>query len=110
MNTDCHSEAEMRTTSNDMIERNSIFGWIALGIGFLLLIPLVAMQLTNEVQWDSTDFAVMAVMLFAFASLFVFFARLIPRKRRIAAGIVILLAFIYLWAELAVGIFTDWGS
>ena len=31
----------------------------------ILLLPLVAMQFTDEVAWDETDFAVMGAMLFS---------------------------------------------
>lgn len=37
---------------------------IALATGFLLLLPLLAMQFTNEVVWDLADFIVAGVLLF----------------------------------------------
>ncbi len=40
----------MSTKPNESIMRNSVFGWIAVGTGLVLLIPLVAMQFTNEVS------------------------------------------------------------
>ena len=39
--------------------RTAVWGTAA----FLLLLPLVAMQFTNEVNWDATDFAVFGTML-----------------------------------------------
>lgn len=95
---------------NDLIGRNSVFGWIVAGTGVLLLIPLVAMQFTTEVDWSPGDFAVMGAMLITFASAFVVIARRVADRRRGMIGIVIFLAFLWLWAELGVGIFTDWGS
>ena len=100
----------MSRNSNDLIMRNSIFGWIVAGAGVLLLIPLIAMQFTPEVNWSPGDFAIMGVMMIGFASLFVLIARRVAVHRRVAIGIAVFVAFLLLWAELAVGIFTNWGS
>ena len=100
----------MGRNTNDLIMRNSVFGWIVAGTGVLLLIPLIAMQFTTEVNWGVGDFVVMGVMLITFASVLVIVARKAPGRRRGIIGIAIFLAFLWLWAELAVGIFTDWGS
>lgn len=94
-------------SNNDLIMRNSVFAWIALGTGVLLMIPLVAMQFTEEVNWDISDFVIMGIMLFGFSSLFVLVSRKVARRRRLIAGSICLLAFLYLWAELAVGIFAE---
>lgn len=90
--------------------KNHAFVWIALATGCLLLIPLVAMRFTNEVQWDATDFIVMGMLLFGTGSLFVLAARIVPRKYWWAVGVVLAALFLYIWAELAVGIFTTWGQ
>lgn len=89
---------------------NKAFVWLALATGFLLLIPLVAMQITNEVNWDNTDFIVMGSLLFGAGSLFILVSRKVSRKYRLAAATLIAAAFLFIWAELAVGIFTNWGS
>lgn len=98
----------MRASSALM--RNSIFAWIALAAGALLLIPLIAMRFTAEVNWDGFDFLVMGALLFLAGSGFVLLARKLPARYRWAAALVVGLAFVYIWAELAVGIFTQWGS
>lgn len=100
----------MSTKGRDLVTRNSIFIWIALAAGLILLIPLIAMQFTSDVSWDETDFIVMGLLIFGAASLFVLIARAVPRKHRAIIGILCVLGFLYIWAELAVGIFTTWGS
>ena len=72
----------------------------------LLLIPLIAMQFTAEVNWTSLDFILMAVLLLSTALLFELVMRkATDAKTRIVVCIFILVAFLLVWAELAVGIF-----
>jgi len=76
----------------------------------LLSIPLIAMQFTNEVNWTGSDFAIMGLMLLVTGSIAVtIYNRAKPNRRWLLIGAVLAL-FVYLWAELAVGIFTNWGS
>ncbi|MBL7012954.1 MAG: hypothetical protein ISR83_00910 [Candidatus Marinimicrobia bacterium] len=86
--------------------RNSIFNWVALISGVLLLIPLIAMQFTHEVNWDYIDFIIMGLMLFTAGSLIVLVYRNISGSRRIYMMILIIAIFITIWIELAVGIFS----
>ena len=100
----------MIAAANKLIMHNRVFAWIALTTGVLLLIPLIAMQFTAEVDWDATDFIVMGALIFTAGSVFVLIARQVKEKRRLPAALLVAIAFLYVWAELAVGIFTDWGS
>jgi hypothetical protein len=52
----------------------------------------------------------MGVLLFGMTSLFVLVARRVPARRRVVVGGLFLLAFLYVWAELAVGVVTNLGS
>ena len=72
----------------------------------LLLIPLIAMQFTDEVNWSPMDFLIAAVLLLGTG----FLVDLVIRKTknlkyRIVIMIVIIIVFILIWAELAVGVF-----
>lgn len=100
----------MKTNKNDIIMQNKVFVWIALGAAAILVVPLVAMQFTNEVDWDLSDFIMIGILLFGAGFLFVHVARVTPRKYRVLIGSAFVLAVLYIWAELAVGVFTNIGS
>lgn len=80
-----------------------IMGWG--GAGLLLLLPLVAMQFTREVNWTGSDFLVFGAMLLAAGA----GIELATRARLGTAGksvavAAVLAAFLLVWVELAVGI------
>jgi uncharacterized membrane protein YesL len=99
----------MKTKKTDIMMQNNVFGWIAIGTAALLMIPLVMMQVSSEWNWSFSDFIIMGALIFGMGSLFVLTARKV-RKHRLIIGILFLLAFLYIYAELAVGIFTNIGS
>ncbi len=72
----------------------------------LLFIPFIAMQFTNEVNWSIFDFAIMGGMLTGTGLLIELTLRLVKswQNRLIICGVVLVL-FLLVWAELAVGIF-----
>ena len=84
---------------------------VALVTPAILMIPLVAMQFTTEVNWTGSDFVAAGILL-AFTGLVLTFAlrKLRTTKSRLLAIGLIGLAFLYCWAEMAVGIFTNLGS
>lgn len=96
--------------NNDLMHQKRIFLWIAIVTGVLLIVPLAAMQFTTAVDWGVGDFVVMGLLLFVTGSLFVLVARRVPQERRVVIGGLFVVAFLYVWAELAVGIFTNLGS
>lgn len=75
----------------------------------ILLVPFVAMQFTNEVVWTSGDFVVAGVMIFI-AGMLVDLAMRKMGRHKIVGILVIFVLFAWLWAELAVGVFTNWGN
>lgn len=71
----------------------------------LLLLPWVAMQLTDEVKWDATDFAFAGALIIGTGVTF----ELAVRKKnnnayRAAVGVALAAAFILIWINAAVGI------
>ncbi|MCG2812979.1 MAG: hypothetical protein L6428_16230 [Candidatus Aminicenantes bacterium] len=78
---------------------------IALMTAFILLLPLLAMQFTDEVAWDLADFAVAGTLLFGTGLTY----ELIARKAgniayRAAIGVAVTAALLLVWMNLAVGI------
>ena len=84
---------------------------LALIVMVLLSIPLIAMQFTDDVNWTASDFVVMGTLLFATGLVYELGIKRVRNKdRRFYVTIGLILGFTYIWAELAVGIFTNWGS
>lgn len=79
---------------------------VVLVIAFLLLIPLAAMQFTDEVNWTLFDFVVAGSLLLGSGLSFDFALRNIRTSTyRIAACTAILAVLVLVWLKLAVGIF-----
>jgi len=71
----------------------------------LLLLPLVAMQFTEEVNWGPGDFALFGAMLFAACGTYELAGRGMGNNAyRAAVGVALATAFILVWMNLAVGI------
>lgn len=80
---------------------------IAIATGLLLLVPLFAMRFTSEVRWGPGDFVVAAILLFGAGMVYTLAARLASSKfSRLLIGLLVLVALLTVWAELAVGLFS----
>lgn len=91
--------------------RDNHIARIALATALILLVPLVAMRFSEGVDWRLNDFIIAGFLIFcAGLVLELIISSVRTRKRRLVAVGVLALAFMYIWAELAVGIFTNWGS
>lgn len=94
----------MNTKTNTA--ENTRLAVIIAGITALLMVPLIAMQFTTEVNWTWFDFVVAGILLYGTGLL----CELVLRKVRdtgrrfLVIGIVLVVLFL-VWAELAVGIF-----
>ncbi len=76
----------------------------AIGTAVVLSIPLLF-----QWPWTQSDFVVMGTMLFVTGLMIDLVIRK-AGKYRVIATITIMVLFLWLWAELAVGLFTNWGS
>ncbi|MBC5772884.1 hypothetical protein H8S95_02325 [Pontibacter sp. KCTC 32443] len=89
-----------------MITQNKRLTGILLTVVFILLIPLVAMQFTDEVDWKLFDFVIMGILLFGTGLTCEFVMRKVKStESRVALIAVVLVVLFLIWAELAVGIF-----
>lgn len=84
--------------------RMAVWGTAAL----LLLLPLLAMQLTDGVAWGVADFVLFGAMLFGACGTYELAARVTSSNAyRAAVGVALAAAFFLVWANLAVGIIGD---
>lgn len=97
-------------SKNNIFLQNKVFFWLAAGTSLLLLIPLIAMQFSSKVNWNLTDFIVMGALLLGFGSGFILVSRRVSQQYRLLVGLILLVFLIWIWAELAVGVFTSWGN
>jgi hypothetical protein len=73
---------------------------------FLLLIPLIGMTITDEINWSAFDFIIMGSLLIALSIGINLVSTSVKnlKNRFLYIGILVLI-FVLIWAELAVGIF-----
>ena len=82
------------------------FAFIFLAVSGLLLLPLIATQLTVEVNWTLMDFVVAGGLLLGTALLLDWTIRKIkPIQYRVVISVALLAGLVLVWAELAVGVF-----
>lgn len=83
-----------------------MMGWVA--VAALLVLPLVAMQFTREVNWTISDFIFAGVILGGAGLATEFLVRRSGSNfYRIGAVLTILVMFLTVWSNLAVGIIGD---
>jgi hypothetical protein len=95
----------MKIKSTEIIMQNKNILLIALVVAFILLLPLLVMQFTDEVAWTPFDSAVAGVLLFTTGLAY----ELISWKSgiiayRAAVGVALAAALLLIWINLAVGI------
>lgn len=87
-----------------MTIRRSLIG-IAFATAAILVVPLVAMQFTDEVNWSVFDFIFMGALLFGSGLAYVLISRVVNSSAyRIGVGVVVVTGFLLIWMNLAVGI------
>ena len=73
---------------------------------FLLLIPLFGTIFSNQVNWALFDFILMGILLGLLGLSIHFILERVQNKRvRIVPIIFVILIFLMIWVELAVGVF-----
>lgn len=106
----------MNNKAPSFILNNRIFVWLALACSLLLLIPLL-LQFTigtgvdgQGFNWRLGDFVLMWGLIFGVGAVAILLARRVARQHWWLLGIGSGLMLLYVWAELAVGIFTPFGT
>jgi hypothetical protein len=98
----------IRENVRSIVMQNKSILRIALGTAIILMVPLVAMQFTEEVNWDLFDFVFMGTLLFGTGLTY----DLVARKGgtiayRAAVGIACTAGLLLVWVNAAVGIIGD---
>jgi hypothetical protein len=89
-----------------MTMQNRRLAGIVITVALLLMVPFIAMQFTNEVNWTLSDFVTAGVLLLGTGlacELVMRKVKKMPQRLIIIGGILFILFLV--WAELAVGIF-----
>ncbi|MDG1689932.1 MAG: hypothetical protein P8I02_04060 [Flavobacteriales bacterium] len=77
-----------------------IFGLI------ILLVPLIGMQLSSEINWGLLDFIVAGILIIVLILVLeLIFRKVQSNKKRLWLVILIGILFFMIWVELSVGIF-----
>ena len=71
----------------------------------LLIIPFLSNMYIIDFNWSLVDFIIMGVLIFSCLSFISFTRKKLSGIKEILAIIIVVIVFILLWAELAVGIF-----
>ena len=84
---------------------------IVLATAVVLLVPLLAMQFTDEVAWSPADFAVAGALLVGTGLMYQVAARAAGNSPyRAAVGVALAAAFILIWLVGAVGVIGEEGD
>lgn len=84
--------------------------YVALTAAAVLLVPLVAMVFTNEVNWSLFDFVVMGGLLFGAGLTYVLVSRFVDHVGyRTAVGVAVVAGLLLIWVNLAVGVMGSAG-
>lgn len=84
--------------------------YLALTTGLLLMIPLIAIQFSDEVAWTFSDFVIAGGLLFGTGFMYILVTRLLATQMadntvyRIAIGFALFAGLFLIWANGAVGI------
>lgn len=87
---------------------------VALVTVAILMIPLIAMQFSSEVDWSPGDFIIMGALIFAIGFLYVLATRFVSNiVYKVAIAAALGSTFLMIWVNLAVGLIgagPHWGN
>ena len=98
-------DLEMKTLKRIRSSIRRQMWYVALATSAILMVPLVAMVLTNGVNWNLFDFIVMGGLLFGTGLTYVLISRILDNiAYRTAVGVAVVAGLLLIWMNLAVGI------
>ncbi|TDQ32199.1 permease prefix domain 2-containing transporter [Zeaxanthinibacter enoshimensis] len=94
------------TGTMEITNQNKRLFTILAAVVAVLLIPLIAMNFSSEVNWNVFDFLVAGILLLGTGFTLELILRKVKSMRyRILLALALFVVFLLVWAELAVGIF-----
>jgi len=88
-----------------MSQNKPLLYWPAIATVVLLAVPLIGGFISDQVNWTVADFLIGGALIFVVSSVEMLLWRSLPRKGRWPVMLFLMLLFVILWAEMAVGIF-----
>ena len=85
--------------NNILISKKNIY-IVFLGTFFILLLPLIAMQFTKEVNWSVGDFVVAGILLSFFGYIYKVLTKSSSKPiKNIVIGLIVFALFIFVWVS-----------
>jgi hypothetical protein len=99
------ADLEMKTMKRIRRSIRRQMWYVALATASILMVPLVAMLFTTEVNWGFLDFIVMGILLFGTGLTYILISKISDgMSYRIAVGVAVVAGLLLVWMNLAVGI------
>ena len=86
-------------------QKHSVFWWPMWITVAVLLVVFLASLLSDEVTWSVYDFLIGGGLIFVFAAIEIILWNKLKNQHRLFVVLFVLLVFLILWAEIAVGLF-----
>jgi len=86
-------------------QKHSVFWWPMWITVAVLLVVFLASLLSDQVMWSIYDFLIGGGLIFVFATIEVILWNKLKSQHRLFVVLFVLLVFLILWAEMAVGLF-----
>jgi hypothetical protein len=83
---------------NMSITENNLVRFALATVG-ILLIPLLAGW-----DWTTSDFIIMGTLIFGTGVAYEVITKILGKKNKVAVAVILVLALLFIWAELAVGL------
>ena len=86
-------------------QKHGVFWWPMWITVAVLLVVFLASLLSDQVTWFIYDFLISGGLIFVFATIETILWNKLKSKHRLFVVLFVLLVFLILWAEMAVGLF-----